>query len=564
MMLLAEELTHALVELDAEYVFGVSGANIEHLHDAIYHNKKISSVLAKTEIGAGYMADARARKTNKLAVCCSTSGAGMMNLLVGLAESRAEYVPVLAIIGQAATSLDGNGAFQDSSGLPGKVDALALVSACTKDAIRLTSTDDFWEIFTDLIVTALSGEQGPVALIIPRDIFMQNIAPMPLNWMDAITAKTSPATPAMGAVEEFMPMLRLAKNPLLILGEGVNRSRAREFIDDFTLQTRLPVATTMSAKGAFDHFEDNFIGNSGVAGHENVNRYAEQADLIIVVGCKLDVMNRGHVLQAAARGTRIVAINSATPYCAEDYPSIVFYKSEPGLFFKEVLKALAEDPYSYQGSYPAIEYSPFQPVSEREPAPDELSLSLAMKTISPFIREDEHVFIDAGNTGVTALHFLRLPAKCRSTIALGMGGMGYSFAAVVGAQIGGQQRAWVIAGDGAFLMGGIELHCAIEQQLPVLFIVFNDHMHGMCKTRQRVFFNNSFESVDYSEVNIHQIANGLATPSRLFSRRVETMPELIDALSSYQQQDIKTGIIEILLDYEEWPPFSGLPSTNRQ
>jgi len=563
-MLFAEELTHALVELEADYVFGVSGANIEHLHDAIYHNEKVTSFLAKTETGAAYMADARARKTNKLAVCCSTSGAGMMNLLVGLAESRAENVPVLAIIGQGATQLEGNGAFQDSSGLPGKVDAFKLVSACTKDVMKVTSTDDFWRKFAELIATALSGEQGPVALIVPRDIFMLNTAPMPCNWLNIISEQTDTVLPVMPEVAEFLPILTHAKKPLLILGDGVNRSKDRGYIGDFALQSGLPTATTMSAKGVFSHFAKNFIGNNGIAGHESVNRYVQEADLIIVVGCKLDVMNRGLVLQAAEKGTRLIAINNTAPYCSDDLQSITFFESEPGLFFKAVMKVFAGGSYGYQGPYPVIEYCPFQPISEGMSAADELSLSLTMKTISPFIGEDEHVFIDAGNTGATALHFLQLPPKCLSTIALGMGGMGYTFAAAVGAQLGTQQQAWVIAGDGAFLVGGLEIHCAIEQQLPILFIVINDHIHGMCKTRQRAFFDSCFESVDYSEINVCQIANGLATPSLLFSRRVESKQELIDALHSYQRQAIQTGVIEVLVNQEEWPPFAALPSTNSQ
>jgi acetolactate synthase-1/2/3 large subunit len=562
-MLFAKALVHALTALETDYVFGVSGANIEHLHDAIHYSESITSILAKTEIGAAYMADARARKTNEIAVCCSTSGAGMMNLVVGLAESRAENVPVLAIIGQPPTQLEGKGAFQDSSGLPGKVDALQLTGACTKAVIKLSSTDDFWERFAALIVTALSSERGPVAILVPRDIFMQDIAPMPTNWLSTIEVQLVPAVPVAQDVDPFLSALAQATMPLLILGESVTRSGARQYIDEFALQTRLPTATTMSAKGAFSHFEDNFIGNNGVAGHESVDRYVHQADLIIVVGCKLDVMNRGQVLEAARTGTRIVAISSTAPYCSKDPEGMTCIEGEPGLFFEKVMKVLPEEPYRYEGPYPVIEYRPFQPVIESTGAADELSLSLAMKTISPLIGEGEHVLIDAGNTGATALHFLQLPPKCMTTIALGMGGMGYTFAAAVGAQLGAQQRAWVIAGDASFLMGGLEIHCAIEHQLSVLFVVLNDQGHGMCRTRQRVFFDDRFEAVNYSAVNICQIAEALATPASLFSRRVESESALIEALDNYQKQTVPTGIIEIMINQEEWPPFAGLPSTTR-
>jgi acetolactate synthase-1/2/3 large subunit len=562
-MLFAEALAQALIALEADYVFGVSGANIEHLHDAIHPHENITSILAKTEIGAAYMADARARKTRKIAVCCSTSGAGMMNLVVGFAETQAENVPVLANIGHPPKQLEGKGAFQDSSGLAGKMDALQLTGACTKAVIRLTSTDDFWDRFSTLIAAALSGERGPVALLVPRNVFMQDITPLPADWLHSVAAQVVSALPVAQDVDSLLSVLGQASMPLLILGKDVTRSDARQYIDEFALQAGLPTATTMSAKGAFSHYEDSFIGNNGVAGHESVDRYVHQADLIIVVGCKLDVMNRGQVLEAAETGTRVVTINDAAPYYCENSASMTFIKSEPGLFFEQVMKVLAKQPYRYQGSYPDIEFRPFQPVDEGARATDEMSLSLAMKTISPLIGEGEHVLIDAGNTGAAALHFLQLPAKCISTIALGMGGMGYTFAAAVGAQLGTQQRAWVIAGDASFLMGGLEIHCAIEHQLPTLFVVMNDQGHGMCRTRQRVFFDDRFEAVNYSAVNICHIAESLATPATLFSRRVESASALIEALNDYQKQAIPTGIIEILIKQEESPPFAGLPSTSR-
>src|SRR6201995_295751 len=130
-MRLADALVVTLRDWGVRYVFGVSGANIEHVHDAIHRlgEGRLSSVLAKSEVGAAFMADARARVKKTLGVCCSTSGGGMMNLAVGIAEAYAESVPVLALVGQPSSALDGRGAFQDSSGIGRSVDALALFGA---------------------------------------------------------------------------------------------------------------------------------------------------------------------------------------------------------------------------------------------------------------------------------------------------------------------------------------------------------------------------------------------------------------------------------------------------
>ena len=128
-MKLVDALVSTLKDWDLKFVFGVSGANIEHLHDSIHRlgDGELTGVLAKSEVGAAFMADARARVHRTLGVCCATSGGGMMNLAVGLAESYAESVPVLALIGQPPSTLSGRGGFQDSSGIGRTVDALSLI-----------------------------------------------------------------------------------------------------------------------------------------------------------------------------------------------------------------------------------------------------------------------------------------------------------------------------------------------------------------------------------------------------------------------------------------------------
>ncbi|MCJ8302066.1 thiamine pyrophosphate-binding protein [Shewanella sp.] len=561
-MKFAEALTQALVELKVKHVFGVSGANIEYLHDAIHRNTQLSSVLAKTEIGAAYMADASARSKGKLAVCCSTSGAGMMNLLVGLAESYAENVPILAIVGQMDSSLNGKGGFQDSSALSGNVDGFKLLSACTKSVINLTDTTNFWDDFSWLITQALTGQPGPVALMVPREIFQSDIMPLPSHWIDDIPDPLSLNPPAEYEVTELLAMLTKANKPLLIMGAQASRSPSLEHIQAFAERTKLPVATSMSGKGAYDHFAINFIGNNGIAGHESVNTWVQQADLIIVAGCRLDVMNRGHVLDAAKSGTRVIAINISPPFELNSLENLCYFNSEPGQFFEQVMHQIDGANSLYTGQYPSLIPFPFKPVNIDPTFSDGLSFSLAMKAINPFIDIGDQIFIDAGNTGATALHYLQLPQDSQSHIALGMGGMGYSFAAAIGHQISNptHDHTLVFAGDGSFLMGGLEIHGAIERQLPILFFIFNDAGHGMCKTRQRVFFNNRFEAVAYPELDISRLVSGLAEPTQLFCRQVCTEQELVAAMTLFKAGNVPTGVIEIKINREEWPPFTTLPS----
>src|SRR6201985_3369677 len=117
-----------LASTGVEYIFGVDGANIEDLYDAAYFRPDITAVLAKHEFSAGTMADGYSRSGAGLGVVSATAGGGALNLVPALGGSFTSRIPVLALVGQPATTMDGLGSFQDTSGLNGSLNAEALFS----------------------------------------------------------------------------------------------------------------------------------------------------------------------------------------------------------------------------------------------------------------------------------------------------------------------------------------------------------------------------------------------------------------------------------------------------
>src|SRR5262245_61076186 len=217
-MTLAEALVITLRDWGLEYLFGVSGANIEHLHDAVYRlgGGRFRSVCAKSEVGAAFMADCRARVHRTLGVCCSTSGGGMMNLAVGVAEAFAESVPMLAIVGQSPTKLDGRGAFQDSSGIGRSVNAERLWAAISKYSARVTDPAGFWGCLDMAVTAALSGRPGPAVLLVPRDLFDSDVGPRPC-WFPARLPDLNGLWDAPAKeVAELFEAIRAAEAPVLL------------------------------------------------------------------------------------------------------------------------------------------------------------------------------------------------------------------------------------------------------------------------------------------------------------------------------------------------------------
>lgn len=581
-MRLDEALVEALKLLDVRYVFGVSGANIEHLHDAIYRlgQGRLRSVLAKGEAGAAFMADGHARVHRSLAVCASTSGGGMVNLIAGLAESYQSSSPVLAIVGQPPRALRGRGAFQDSSGVGRSVSALGLLGALTKYVRELSGPEEFWPSLEAAVVAAISNRQGTSALLIPRDLYEREVPPPAADWPARILGQAKPAPVAHESLMRVLELVRGARRPLLLIGQGIRRSRNPEAVRRFAARTRIPVATTMSARAEYPNDAPNYMGVLGAAGHPSVHSYlCDEADLVLAVGASMNAMTSAPLSRSARglAGKTLIVINpnlddvqralSASPPASNRtggstrLPALlVGVEADAGASFETLNELWEHEPFAIpEAERECLEFAPTLARELQVPSRprSDLLQSDALRVLARYLPETGHVLYDAGNCAAAALHYLPVPTGLSATIALGMGGMGYAVAASVGAQLGSPagSRTIVFAGDGAFLISGFEVHTAVELELPILYVIFNNSMHGMCVTRQQLYFDARIESSTYRYVDVAQVARGLAPAERLWVGKATTLYELEAALEDYAQGCDRPGVLEIVTAQEQLPPF---------
>ncbi|KAB8330252.1 thiamine pyrophosphate-binding protein [Scytonema tolypothrichoides VB-61278] len=567
-MKLSDALVKALISLNVRYIFGVSGANIEHLHDAVHRlgKGKLQSVMAKSEDGAAFMADSHARVHRTLGVCCATSGGGMMNLIAGIAESYAESVPVLALVGQPPLALEGRGAFQDSSGIGRTVDSVKLWGAVAKYVGKISKPDDLWYHLSEAVKVAISGRPGPVVLMFPRDIFEQEVEPCPENWADELRNVICPTPVTLDMIRPLFEEICRAKNPVLLIGHGVRRCSDPQTVVNFARYVGLPVVTTLSGRGEFPNDDPLYLGMLGVAGHPSAHAYLkEQADLLIVVGSDLNIMTR-QPLGCALVDKKIAVVNIDVGEITRIISPALVIEADAGMVFKALLDLLKQKPFKVkplQGYVPQI-FKPLLaspiPLDDRRSRADGSPLlqSEAIAILQDFLPESGHLLYDAGNCAAASLHMTTVPPGSSSTIALGMGGMGYAIAGAIGAQLGSPlgTRTVVFAGDGAFLMTGFEIHTAVDLGLHILFVVFNNNMHGMCVTRQQLFFESRLECVRYAPVDIALTARGFGTTDRLWVGSAGTVDELRYQLEDYKNHADIPGVLELCLLHQEMPPFT--------
>ncbi len=531
-----------------DYIFGVDGANIEDVYDAAFFRDDITAVLAKHEFSAATMADGFSRSGAGLGVVAATSGGGCLNTVPGLGEAFASRVPVLALIGQPPTTLDGRGAFQDTSGRNGALNAEALFSAVSVFCRRVVRPEDILSALPEAIAAARTG--GPAVLLLPKDIQQSDVGP---NGVDF-----EPAATQLGDPEAIAYTLRRADGPITIIaGEQVARDDARVELEQLRAMLRARIATVPDAKdvaGTPGMGSSSALGVTGVMGHPGVAAAVADSALCLLVGTRLSVTSRAGLDDALA-SVPVLSIGSASPYVACAHVHTDDLRGSLSL----LTAALSGNGRPLGVRVPdEVPRTELQPPGFSGPG---IRYRAAMTALDAVLPDGTDIVVDAGNIGASAIHYLPARRDGRFIVALGMGGMGYSFGAGVGVAFGrasaiGDQhrrRTVVIAGDGSFLMHGMEIHTALQYRLPVTFLLFDNHAHAMCVTREQLFYDDLYS---YNRFGPSRFGAGLATMfPGLTSVDVDDIGQLDGALRTALEVD-GPSVVSVECSADEIPPFA--------
>ncbi|WP_156687278.1 thiamine pyrophosphate-binding protein [Mycobacterium sp. Marseille-P9652] len=477
-----DHIVGALAMAGVDHVFGVDGANIEDLYDAAHFRPDVTAVLAKHEFSAATMADGYSRSGAGLGVVAATSGGGALNLVPALGESFTSRVPVLALVGQAPTTLDGRGSFQDTSGRNGALNAEALFSEVSLYCRRVLEPGDIVPALRDAIAAARSG--GPAVLLLPKNIQQAEVE------LDGHSG--GEPSRVVGDPRPIARALLRAVGPVTIIaGEQVARDGARAELAALRAVLRARVACVPDAKdvaGTPGFGASSALGVTGVMGHPGVARAVAGSAMCLVVGTRLPVTARAGLELSA---TRTVSIGSAAPYVACTH----VHTDDLRVSLRMLTDALISRRPAGVRVPDEVAHSELTPPAHRGPGVRYRDAMLALDGVLP---DGVDVVVDAGNTGAAAIHHLPVRRGGRFLVALGMGGMGYSFGAGIGMAFGRRKdglprgRVVVIAGDGAFFMHGMEVHTAVQYRLPVTFVLFNNNAHAMCVTREQLYYDDLY------------------------------------------------------------------------
>ncbi|MFG2734066.1 thiamine pyrophosphate-binding protein [Streptomyces harbinensis] len=508
-------------------VFGVDGANIEDLYDAVQSaGAPLRALVAKHEFSAATMADGYHRASGRPAAVAATSGAGAMNLVPGLAELRASRVPALALIGQPPAALDGTGSFQETSGAAGTMDAERLFAEIGVFCARVREPGEIVTLLPRAWTAALTAP-GPAVLLLPKDVQQAVLGAdaAPGGGPGPVEVPARPLSPQRTRREAARVLADAAAGGevVVLAGPGVIRADARSELASLASALDAPVAVAPDAKDVFDNGDPRCLGVLGPSGVPETDRRIEAAAAVVLAGNQLPQL-AGGALRARLADVPVVSVDGGTaPLLPVDHPRLIRLTGPIGAeldALADVLRAAAGATAAGAGAVglapaatPAAsaaataDVPPAPPVAAAGttaataatttgvPAPPDgapLDLPTALAVLARRLPDNAQLVVDAGNTGATTVHQVPAPAKGRFITALGMGGMGHSFGAGIGAALATGAPTYVVAGDGAFYMHGLEIHTAAELGLPVTFLIVNNNAHAMCHTREQVFFSGDY------------------------------------------------------------------------
>ncbi|MGW0035567.1 thiamine pyrophosphate-binding protein [Gordonia sp. NPDC003376] len=553
---LADQLMSRLAASGVTTVFGVHGANAEDLFDAAAGDDRLRVVVAKHEFGAGAMADGLVRISGTPAVVLTTSGGGAMNVVAALAESYDSRVPVLALVGTAARPGVGRGAFQDMASFPDTPDIARVLSGVV-GAVRVVDDPTRVDDALDEVFAVLRAGL-PAALVLPKDVQTALLPPgrAPVTGIDS-RARIDSRSEIDSLADELTRAL--ATGARICVWTGEEASRAQPHAELAELLTVLDADHVVSPGGR-DLATARTAGITGVMGHPSAHRALAAAQVCLAVGCRLSATDRAG-LDPTLRDTTIIHLGRFDPRLpgVDRVIGVDDLRTAIDALVRALRERIPADSIRSALARCQIEYLPTPTTGPG------LSMRTAVEALGATIPSGTRVFADAGNTGASAVHHLPFGAG-RFVVALGMGGMGYAIAAGIGAAIGTAAtdpasdddarhppRTVIIAGDGAFLMHGFEIHTAVEHSAPVTLVVLNNNAHGMCLVRENLYFSGTPPVNRFGETDI---AAGLGAMFTTMSVRRATDADAVRAAASELFAESGPNCLVVDTPAHEIPPFA--------
>ena len=534
----ADIVIECLKEQGVDTVFGYPGGAILNVYDALYqHSDEIKHILTSHEQGAAHAADGYARATGKVGVCFATSGPGATNLVTGIATAYMDSIPIVAITCNVGVSLLGKDSFQE-------VDITGITMPITKHNYIVKDVSTLADTIRKAFQIARSGRPGPVLIDIPKDVTGTKTEYTKEEILPYVPDGTNIQEQE---IERAVAMIEEAERPYVFVGGGAVLSGASEELREFVDKADAPVTDSLMGKGAFPGTDERYTGMLGMHGTKTSNFGVSECDLLIVFGARFSDRVTGNT-QKFAKDAKILQFD-VDP--AEMNKNVIITAGVTG-DIRESLKKVNQK--LSQQSHPEWmerirEYRQQYPMKFH---PDTLSGPFIVEEIYRQTKGDALIVTEVGQHQMWAAQFYRYSKPRTFLTSGGLGTMGYGLGASLGAKMGCPDKTVVnIAGDGCFRMNMNEIATAARYQIPVIEVVINNHVLGMVRQWQNLFYGQRYSATVLNDgVDFVKLAKAMGAEGI----RATTQEEFREAFARALKSD-QPVLIDCQIDCDDkvWP-----------
>ena len=514
----AEIIVECLKEQGTNVVFGYPGGSILNVYDALYkHRDEIFHVLTSHEQGAAHAADGYARATGKVGVCMATSGPGATNLVTGIATAYMDSVPMVAITCNVNLPLLGKDSFQE-------VDIAGVTMPITKHGYIVKDINILAETLRRAFRIAQSGRPGPVLVDVTKDVTAAVCDFIPQK---PVTIEKK-SRYEQADIDAALALIAESKKPYICLGGGVILSGASKEVRSFAKKLDAPVCDTLMGKGAYDGYDPLYTGMIGMHGTKASNLGVSECDLLVALGARFSDRVVGNA-SLFAKNAKILHIDIDAAEINKNVHADVSVVGD----LKEVLEKLtAVMEQADHGEWTAH----IRELKERYPLKydkTELSCPYIMEELDRITEGNAVITTDVGQHQMWAAQYYHYTKPRTFLSSGGLGTMGYGLGACIGAKMGCPDKICVnIAGDGCFRMNLNELATASRYGIPVIQIVINNHVLGMVRQWQTLFYGKRYsQTVLEDSVDFCKVAEGLGCEAIRVQTKEEVAPAIERAIS---------------------------------
>ena len=530
----SEIIVECLKEQNVDTIFGYPGGAILNVYDALYkHSDEITHILTSHEQGASHAADGYARATGKVGVCFATSGPGATNLVTGIATAYMDSIPVVAITCNVTVPLLGKDSFQE-------IDIAGVTMPITKHNFIVKDVTKLADVIRAAFRIAKEGRPGPVLIDVTKDV---TAAECDYIKETPKTIERQTDTIKEEDVERAVEMIKASKRPYVFVGGGVIASDASDELARFVKKIDAPVADSLMGKGAFDGTDPHYTGMLGMHGTKTSNFGVSECDLLIAIGARFSDRVTGNA-NKFAKNAKILHFDIDAAEINKNIHSDASVVGDALEILKRV-NAKLEQQDRHEWLEHIHDYEKQYPMAYRK---DCLNGPLIMEKIYELTKGEAIISTDVGQHQMWAAQHYKYKKPRTLLTSGGLGTMGYGLGAAIGAKVGCKDKTVInIAGDGCFRMNMNEVATATRYNIPVIEIIFNNHVLGMVRQWQDLFYGKRYSATVLDDcVDFVKVSEGMGAKGY----RVQTIEEFEAELKDAMALNIPC-VIDCLIDRED-------------